>query len=217
MLCIAFNEDGDLLIRQNSKCELNVRAKLEELASNRIDIEGIANQVEAELLRDTVWLGNLKNTLITDNAFINALVSRILQNTNFKNQIISWIQEYAPTPAPTECTDFSIYARTSELWLHCNKEHDRSNDMKLSDYIPVEGDVLTIRQQDIQPIINEYYDETGDKFKLTYTDEHLIEEKVITEDGTYIDYGLDGEGPESKIVAENLGTDSATYIITKLR
>lgn len=104
----------------------------------------------------------------------------------------------------------------SNLWLHCNKDHDRSNDMKLSDYMPVEGDTLTIKQEDIQPIINEYYDETGDKFKLTYTDEHLIEQ-TITEDGTYTDYGLDGEGPESEIVAENIGTDSATYIITKLR
>jgi hypothetical protein len=191
-----------------------VPTKLEELASNRLDINGVANQVEENLLSDDQFWSLIINKLVNNDAFIDLLVERILNNNRFKNQVIEWIEQYAPTPPVEKCDDFSIYAKTSKLWLHCNKEQTRENDIRLSDYTPVEGDTMTIRKSDIQPIINEYFDGTGEEFALTYTDEHGDEQR-ITRDGEYRDYNLNGE-VESVIVCRDYDGDTV-YKITQQR
>lgn len=214
--CLKFNENGHVIIRKDSTLNLDLQEELERLATGGIDINGLANQVEETIINDDRFWEIIIRRLTNNSAFIDLIIEKILNNSIFRNKVIEWIERYAPTPTPEECDDFSIYAKMGNLWLHCNKDHDRTNDMRLSDYMPVEGDTLTIKESDIQPFINEYYDGTGDKFKLTYTDEHGSE-KAITEDGTYIDYGLDGQGPESEIIAEGVDTSDALYKITKLR
>lgn len=212
--CLKFNENGHVIIRKDSTLNLDLQETLEELASNRLDINGVANQVEENLLNDNQFWSLVINKLVNNDAFIDLLIERILNNNRFKNQVIEWIEQYAPTPPVEKCDDFSVYAKTSKLWLHCNKEQTRENDIRLSDYTPVEGDTMTIRKSDIQPIINEYFDGTGEEFALTYTDEHGDEQR-ITRDGEYRDYNLNGE-VESVIVCEDYDGDTV-YKITQQR
>ena len=212
--CLKFNENGHVIIRKDSTLNLDLQQTLEELASNRLDINGVANQVEENLLNDDQFWSLVINKLVNNDAFIDLLIERILNNNRFKNQVIEWIEQYAPTPPVEKCDDFSVYAKTSKLWLHCNKEQTRENDIRLSDYTPVEGDTMTIRKSDIQPIINEYFDGTGEEFALTYTDENGDEQR-ITRDGEYRDYNLNGE-VESIIVCEDYDGDTV-YKITQQR
>lgn len=211
--CLTFNQDGHVIIRKDRDLNLDLQKTLEELASNRIDIEGIANQVEAELLEDPAWLELLKNKLLSDNAFINGIIRKIVSNTGFKNQMIEWIEEYAPEPKPEKCTTFSVYSQMSKLWLHCSTQSTSEHDMPLEEYIPAEGDTITIVKSDIQPMIDEYYDGTGEEFALTYTDIDGNENK-ITENGEYDDYTSNGE-IESHIVCEDYDGNTV-YKITKL-
>lgn len=212
--CLKFNENGHLIIRKDSTLDLDLQAKLEELASNRLDINGVANQVEENLLNDNTFWTLMINKLVNNSAFIDLIVEKILGNVRFQNQVIEWIEQYAPTPPVEKCTDFSVYAKTSKLWLHCNTEQTRDKDIKLSDYMPVEGDTMTIKKSDIQPIIDEFFDGTGEEFALTYTDSQGDEHK-ITENGEYEDYNINGE-LESIIICEDYDGDT-TYIITQQR
>lgn len=69
LLCACFDENGDLLIRKDSKCELNVRKALEQAMGTDTNI------------------GN------TD---ISSLVDEILNNRRFIDKLIELIEEYAP-------------------------------------------------------------------------------------------------------------------------
>lgn len=213
--CLTFNQDGHVIIRKDRDLNLDLQETLEKLASTTIDVQGIANQVKAKLLEDSAWLESLKLKLISDASFINQLISKILNNSVFKDQVINWIEEYAPEPKPDRCTTYSIYSKFGTLWLHCSTQPTAEHDMKMEDYIPVEGDTMTIEKANIQPMINEYWGEQAEdeEFSLTYTDAEGNERK-ITEDGEYDDYNSNGE-IESHIVCEDFGGNTI-YKITKL-
>lgn len=72
LLCACFDENGDLLIRKDSKCELNVRKALEQAMGTDTNI------------------GN------TD---ISSLVDEILNNRRFIDKLIELIEEYTPKSA----------------------------------------------------------------------------------------------------------------------
>lgn len=211
--CLTFNQDGHVIIRKDRDLNLDLQETLEKLASTTVDIQGIANQVKAKLLEDPAWLESLKRKLVDDASFINQLINKILNSSVFKDQVINWIEEYAPEPKPERCTTYSIYSKLGTLWLHCSTQPTAEYDMKLEDYMPVEGDTMTIEKANIQPMINEYYDGTGDEFTLTYTDAEGNERR-ITEDGEYDDYSSNGE-IESHIVCEDFGGNTI-YKITKI-
>lgn len=218
LLCARFDEDGDLIIRKDNKCELNVREAIEKAASTTVDVAGIVNEVEAAILKDDKFIDSLADKIIdkilANEKFVSRIISRILNDSKFINEIIELIKKYAPDPKPIDCTDFSVYVKTSKLMLHCNKETDHSNDTPLDDYVPAEGDVLTIKKSAVQPLINKYGVEGDEPFILTYTNEKGKEEK-IEKDGEYTDFNPDTLKPESIIVCENYNGDT-TYIITKL-
>ena len=216
LLCAWFDEDGDLIIRKDNKCELNVREAIENAARTTLDISGIANEVEAAILADEAFINALIDKLLANERFISRIISKILNNNGFINKMIDLIEQYAPepTPGPTpaDCTDFSVYVRNSKLMLHCNKQSDHSNDTLLQDYVPVEGNVLTIKKSAVQSLINEYGVEDDEPFILTYTNREG-EEKKIEGDGTYVDYNSITHEPESSIRCEDYSGDT-TYIIT---
>lgn len=219
LLCAWFDEDGDLIIRKDNKCELNVREAIEKAASTTVDVAGIVNEVEAAILKDDKFIDSLADKIIdkilANEKFVSRIISRILNDSKFINEIIELIKKYAPEPKPIDCTDFSVYVKTSKLMLHCNKETDHSNDTPLDDYVPAEGDVLTIKKSAVQPLINKYGVEGDEPFILTYTNEEG-KEKKIEKDGEYIDFNPDTLKPESSIVCENYNGDTV-YIITRLK
>lgn len=98
--CLKFNENGHLIIRKDSTLDLDLQATLEELASNRIDITGIANQVEENLLAEDRFWETVIRRLVNNSTFIYLLVEKILGNSRFQTQVIEWIERYAPQPTP---------------------------------------------------------------------------------------------------------------------
>lgn len=217
--CIKFNGDGHLIIRKDSSLNLDLQAKLEELASNRVDVAALTNEVEQRLKQDPTLLTDLTTSLKNDNEFINTIVTKVINSPAFTDKVIRLIEQYGPTPTPTTlCNNFSIYAKNNILWLHCNREQTSEHDMKLVDYEPAVGDTITLSKADIISIIDDYYDPGGgDALVITYTDERLQEKPVAVNDTQYVDYGADGQGPESWITAYDLGTENETYKITVLR
>ena len=185
ILCAQFDNDGNLLIRNDSECNLNVNEKLANLDKIVIDVDGIANEVEQLLLGDEEFKLSIKNSII-DEEFINNL----FENTYFQSKLEDFINKHYQTQPPVErCKVFSMYLDNNELKLHCITELSYNNDIKLVDF---PGTSIELVTEDIINIINDHYGILSNEFILTYMDEPGEVHEILT-GGSYPDYNINHE------------------------
>ncbi|WP_296864551.1 hypothetical protein [uncultured Methanobrevibacter sp.] len=217
LLCVTFNDDGEILIRKDGNCNLNVVEELSKLYNYKIDITGISNKVKNDILNDKEYITELTNELSSNLNFINTITTNVLNNSNFRDELIKLIEQYAPvppTPPVVTCSKFLIYLEKNKIYVHCMIDEDSSKDMCLSDYIGCEEITCTFSREEAKLSMKKHYTDIDNNFVFMYNNPN--DEKVeINKDGEFINFD---KGTETfKINCEQYNTSEERYTLTKLQ
>lgn len=210
ILCIDFNDNGELLIRKDGNCSFNVKDEIEKAAGAVIDIDGIINAVESSIIKDEAFIEEIAKKLMGNEVFTEFLVDRIISNETFTNKVIELIDSHCKPAPQEECKLFSVYSKGAKIMIHCETDPDQSKDYLLENYTPSVENTIIFTKSKMSSIIDEYYDGTGNEFDVVYTDRNG-ETHRISDDGTYESYN---DGILEYIVVCSDFLNDTTYTIT---